>query len=110
MTRTSTCCRRGSRKTAGRSATPRRSGRGSPQGTLLEDAGGLVYRVVPSPSRSAKRAALKRAAEELVALGVTSIDDIETSEETLALLRDLEEKNELPIRVRVGLPLAGDME
>jgi predicted amidohydrolase YtcJ len=83
---------------------------GSPQGTLLEDAGGLVSRVVPEPSRSAKLAALERALGELVALGVTAIDDIETSEETLELLHQLEGKDALPLRVRVALPLAGDLE
>ncbi|MEZ0231039.1 MAG: amidohydrolase, partial [Planctomycetota bacterium] len=83
---------------------------GTPQGTLLEDAGGLVLKKVPAADRDAQSAALRRAAQELAALGVTSIDDIEHDAVVLELLHDLEKKGELPVRVRLGLPLEGDLE
>lgn len=83
---------------------------GTPQGTLLEDAGELVFRELPEASREKKLAVLGRAAAELASLGVTEIGDIEHDESTLALLADLEARGELPLRVTVALPLEGDMK
>ncbi len=86
-----------------------RNADGSAQGTLLEDAEEVVGKVIPKASREQKLEALRRGAKELVDLGVTSIDDIEADEETLPLFATLLERRELPIRVRLALPIDGDL-
>jgi predicted amidohydrolase YtcJ len=81
----------------------------TPAGALLEGAAGLVWRAAPLPTREKKLAVLEGAARRFAALGVTSIDDIEREESTLELLAELDRRGALPIRVRVALPLEGDL-
>ena len=55
--------------------TIERDAHGEPTGVLLETAVNLAYDVAPEPTLSEKLAALKRASQELNALGITSAVD-----------------------------------
>ncbi len=79
-------------------------------GLLLEGAIASVEDHVPARSREEKIAALEIAIDHVLALGVTSVDDITTDPETFALYDALEARDALPIRATVSLPLDGDLE
>jgi predicted amidohydrolase YtcJ len=82
---------------------------GTPQGALLEGAGSLVGKVIPPLPKEKALARLRRVTHDLCDIGVTFVDDIERDPEMFELLGELLAKDELPIRVRVSLPIDGDL-
>jgi predicted amidohydrolase YtcJ len=81
----------------------------TPAGVLLENAAEMVWHAVPTKPRAEKVEALSRAIQHVLALGVTSVDDITADQETPELYETLLQQGRLPIRVTVSLPLEGDL-
>jgi predicted amidohydrolase YtcJ len=72
---------------------------GNPTGILREAAAnGLIYSKIPPPSLEQRRVALTAAIADIVANGVTTVQDNSDWEDFLAL-EELEHTNKLPIRV-----------
>jgi predicted amidohydrolase YtcJ len=76
-----------------------RDTQGEPTGILKETAGGLVARVVPTPTRAEQMRALERALAEARRFGITSVSDSISGYETLALYRELLAADKLTVRV-----------
>lgn len=81
----------------------------SGSGLLLEHAIASVESHIPALSKAQKMSALTAAVDHVLALGVTSVDDITTDPETFEIYAALAAKNALPIEVTVSLPLDGDL-
>lgn len=82
----------------------------TPSGVLLETAADRIMDQAPVPSRGERLASLRAGLAHLVALGITAVDDMALDPEVLELYASLEAAGELPLRVRVALPLEGDLE
>ncbi len=82
----------------------------TPQGSLLEGAMDLVWKVLPEPNHATKLAALDKAVQHCLALGITSIDDITADLDSFALYSELEQQGRLPIRVTISPPVEGDLD
>jgi len=76
-----------------------RNAAGEPTGILIDRAQSLVAAKIPPPSAEVLRRWLKRAAQECVRLGLTTVHDAGVSREALAAYRDLIRRSELPVRV-----------
>lgn len=79
------------------------------QGLLKETAMGLVRRVIPPPSRDARRAALERALDEACRLGLTSVQDNSTWED-YQLYRELDRDGRLTLRIAEWLDFNEPLE
>lgn len=77
----------------------------TPQGTLLENASSLVQSHVPETDRATKLAAVERALNEYLRLGVTTVQTMCGSIEEVGLYEELLAAKRLPVRVVVALPL-----
>jgi predicted amidohydrolase YtcJ len=86
-----------------------RDERGEPTGLLRETAQGLVRRVLardraqrsPEAIRAERKRAVELAGQELLRKGVTSFHDAGSDFETIDFLRELAEKDSLPVRLYV---------
>ncbi|MBI3829588.1 MAG: amidohydrolase [Planctomycetes bacterium] len=78
--------------------TIRRDASGAPTGILHENACGLVWRLVPAPTRAENKAFLKLSAEAIARAGFTGVHDVQDLL-TLELARELEDEGTLPLRV-----------
>jgi len=76
-----------------------RDAHGIPTGILKEDACDLVKDVMPDPTPDERLRAARAALGEAARLGVTSIQDMGTSLETLAILEKLRNSGELTVRI-----------
>ncbi len=76
---------------------------GAPTGVLVDNAMGLVSRVVPDPGEAEIEVALERAMRRCAELGLTSVHDAGVGGGQLRALLKLAEAGELPIRVYVML-------
>jgi predicted amidohydrolase YtcJ len=72
---------------------------GSPSGVLVDNAMDLVERACPDPTPAEVRAALRRAAEHAVRLGLTAVHDAGIDSTELEAYQALAARGELPIRV-----------
>lgn len=88
----------------------REPGGGQPSGVLLDGAGALVERAVPAPTRDERLQTLERALRHCLRLGITEIDDFERDPAIFDLYAELAAHARLPLRVRVSLPLEGDLD
>jgi predicted amidohydrolase YtcJ len=70
----------------------------------------LASAVIPAPSRDAQMRALKAALNHYSQLGFTAADDIVMEADAADLYIQLEQRQELPLRVTLSPPLHGDME
>ncbi|MCO5168141.1 MAG: amidohydrolase [Planctomycetes bacterium] len=82
----------------------------TPQGTLLEGAAALVGRHVPPPDRATQLAALERALDSYLRLGVTSVQALCGSLDEVGLYEELLARGRLPVRVVLALPLETPIE
>jgi predicted amidohydrolase YtcJ len=87
-----------------------RDAKGEPTGILKETAGGLVARVVPTPTREEKMRALERAIEQAWRYGITSVSDSISGYDTLALYRELLARDKLTVRVAEWLSMETPIE
>jgi predicted amidohydrolase YtcJ len=74
---------------------------GSPSGVLVDDAVGLVTKVVPKPTHDEMLGWLQAALGRYVELGVTSIHDAGVDLEGIGLYKELLATNRLPLRAYV---------
>lgn len=81
----------------------------TPSGILLEGAMDIVFNTVPKPSREQKLAALERAVQASLEMGITSLDDITIDAEELELYAELDRAGKLPLRVTVSPPIEGPL-
>jgi predicted amidohydrolase YtcJ len=88
----------------------REPGSRAPSGVLLDGAGVLVERAVPVPDRAERLRSLEAALAHCLRLGITSLDDFESDPSSFDLYAELEAAGRLPLRVRVSLPLDGDLD
>jgi predicted amidohydrolase YtcJ len=83
-----------------------RDAKGEPTGILKDAAMGLVSRVVPPPSREARRRAIREGLRYVASLGVTSFQDMGPAPEDVAVYAELLERGELTARVSAAPALA----
>jgi len=90
----------------------RRAADGTPDGVLLENAGGLVEDLIPPPEPESIVRAVRTYARELLALGVVGVHDpgslaLDPTNRAHAIYRELAEADELPIRVHACIRADG---
>jgi predicted amidohydrolase YtcJ len=76
-----------------------RAADGTPTGVLVDNAMGLVEGKIPAPADDVFEAAMVRALDQLVALGITSVHDAGVSARGLAVYRRLALSGRLPLHV-----------
>ncbi|MBI3273241.1 MAG: amidohydrolase [Planctomycetes bacterium] len=82
----------------------------TPQGALLEGAGGLLDDALPATDRDAQLRALEAALRYCLELGLTSVDDIGGGAETFAMHAELQAAGRSCLRVTVSPPLGGNLD
>lgn len=80
---------------------------GRPAGVFVDNAMSLITRHIPPTDDELRRQALITAMQALAAQGLTSVHDAGVSVDVANLYRDIQEKNEMPMRISVMLA-AGD--
>ncbi|MFC2098808.1 amidohydrolase [Bacteroidota bacterium] len=75
---------------------------GNPTGVLKVSAMELVRKHLPPETATQRNRAVKRAFEHAASLGITSVQDMTTSNEDIATFLEMEEKGELTARVSVA--------
>jgi predicted amidohydrolase YtcJ len=78
-----------------------RDAAGNPSGVFVDNAQGLVERVIPEPSREENRAALRGAVAELHRWGLVGVHDAGESRATIELMEDMAQKGQLDLRTYV---------
>lgn len=76
-----------------------RDANGEPTGVLIDNAMYLVQRKIPAPTTAEKRAALDTAFQHLQVLGITSVHDAGVSTELVKLYQQLQQEQQLGVRV-----------
>lgn len=76
-----------------------RDANGEPTGVLIDNAMYLVQRKIPAPTTAEKRAALDTAFQHLQALGITSVHDAGVNTELVKLYQQLQQEQQLGVRV-----------
>ncbi|MFO1496099.1 MAG: amidohydrolase [Lysobacterales bacterium] len=76
-----------------------RDAEGEPTGVLIDNAVELVAAVIPPPTRALKRRAMRLAVVEAARAGLTGVHDAGVSLDDLAILTELADEGQLPIRV-----------
>ncbi|MBL8300523.1 MAG: amidohydrolase [Rhodanobacteraceae bacterium] len=72
---------------------------GKPTGVLVDAAMDLLDKAMPKPDVALKRRAYRLAFETLLANGLTGVHDAGVSRDDLALLREIADAGELPLRI-----------
>lgn len=72
---------------------------GKPTGVFVDAAMDLLDEVMPKPDAALKRRAYKLAFDTLLANGLTGVHDAGVSRDDLAVLRELADAGELPLRI-----------
>jgi len=76
---------------------------GTPTGILVDNAIGLVSRLVPPPTRQQMIDALRQAEENCFSVGLTSVQDAGLDRETIELIDSLHRAGSLQIRINAWL-------
>ncbi|MBV8666287.1 MAG: amidohydrolase [Burkholderiaceae bacterium] len=76
-----------------------RDANGDPSGVLIDNAMNLVYKVVPEPSETERRAALKVALAHMNSVGLTSVGDAGCSAAEIAIYRQFADQDLLSVRI-----------
>jgi predicted amidohydrolase YtcJ len=76
---------------------------GKPTGVLIDHAMDLVTRAIPAPDPIVVRRRLLQATRACAQAGLTAVHDMGVDQATLAVLRDLDREDSLPIRVHAAL-------
>lgn len=76
-----------------------RDANGEPTGVLIDNAMGLVERMIPQADEAQLKASFNAAFEHLLALGITGVHDAGISARELKVYRELAETGELPVRI-----------
>ncbi|MGE0710911.1 MAG: amidohydrolase [Planctomycetota bacterium] len=82
----------------------------TPSGLLLEDAMPLVERALPKLDDVERRVRLRAGLQHLLELGLTGVDAICGDLDEAYAFVQLAKAGELPLRVTLWLPLAGDLD
>ena len=75
---------------------------GEPTGIVKDAAMGLVYRVVPPPTREARLRTTRAGLRQAASLGLTSVQDMNPGYEQVAAWAELLERGELTLRVHAA--------
>jgi hypothetical protein len=78
-----------------------RDASGAPTGVFVDNASGLIDRVVPPPTREEQREALKGAVAELHRWGLVGVHDAGEPRPVIELMEDMAQKGELDLRTYV---------
>ncbi len=76
-----------------------RDASGAPTGVFIDAAMDLIDSIIPPPSRTVRRSRLLEAAREIASKGLTAVHDAGVDQDTIQLVRELIDAEELPIRV-----------
>ena len=76
-----------------------RNERGEPTGVLIDNAEGIVERVIPAPSRAQVKESIKAAIAEMHRWGLTGVHDAGSSARVLEIYEELGRENALNIRL-----------
>jgi predicted amidohydrolase YtcJ len=76
-----------------------RDAAGNPTGVLIDNAMRLVSRMIPPPSREARKERLLHAAETIASLGITEVHEAGVGDDSLELYRELIDEGHFPIRI-----------
>ncbi|MFI2809711.1 amidohydrolase [Microbulbifer sp. JSM ZJ756] len=81
---------------------------GEPSGVLVDNAMALLEKVIPAPSLQDKKAALAKAFDLSLSLGLTGIHDAGIDRETLTAYRQLAEEKAIPLRMYPMISVESD--
>ncbi len=76
---------------------------GQPTGILVDNAMGLVSRIIPSVSLEQQKPGLLEAQKNCFAVGLTSVTDCGVDKSTVLLMEEMQVQNELKMRINVML-------
>ncbi|WKD48609.1 amidohydrolase [Microbulbifer spongiae] len=76
-----------------------RDASGEPTGILIDNAMGLLQRVIPKPTLAQDKKSLQDAFAQALAVGLTSVHDAGINEQTLQAYRELARENAIPLRM-----------
>jgi predicted amidohydrolase YtcJ len=79
-----------------------RDAQGNPTGVLRDSAQELVEKIMPPLSHAHRMRAIHQAMEHAASLGVTSVQDMNPSYEDVKAYAELEDRNELTLRIYVA--------
>jgi hypothetical protein len=82
---------------------------GEPTGILKEAAQRLMSKVLPQPTPADRLRAIRRASEEATRLGITTLHEAGTGEETLAQFEEARQSGALTVRVYASLAVTDAM-
>jgi predicted amidohydrolase YtcJ len=81
---------------------------GNPSGVLVDKAMDLVDKVIPAPSDTERRAALRSALATLSSVGLTGVGDAGISAADIALYKSFADQGELSVRIYAMIGDVGD--
>ena len=81
---------------------------GVPSGILIDNAIGLVDRLIPGPSRKEIEQALRQAEQNCFRVGLTSVNDAGLTASTIGLIDSLYQAGTLRIRINAWLSATGE--
>ncbi len=76
---------------------------GRPTGILIDNAMGLVSRIIPAITREQQTLGLMEAQENCFAVGLTSVTDCGVDKNTILLMEEMQNKDELKMRINAML-------
>lgn len=76
---------------------------GKSNGILIDNAMGLVARLIPQPATAQQRLGLQEAQKNCFAAGLTSVTDCGVDKSTILLIREMHELGELKMRINAML-------
>lgn len=81
---------------------------GNPTGILIDNAMELVNSIIPKLNEKHIRSFILQAVDALVRLGITEVDDMDVDPKFLNIFRDLDDKNQLRMKVNTFIKAQND--
>jgi len=81
---------------------------GQPTGVFIDNAMDLITESIAAPTRAENKAALVKAMQSLISMGLTSVHDAGIDEENLELFKELAAENNMALRINAMLYLPSD--
>lgn len=76
-----------------------RDSSGNPSGVLIDNAKGLIYKIIPVPTYAEDSLALETAMDACAKFGLTSVHDAGVGMETIKLYKDFAKRGDLKLRI-----------
>jgi predicted amidohydrolase YtcJ len=86
-----------------------RDTKGEPTGIFIDAAMDLIYKFVPEPTEEEMREALRRAMEECLSFGLTSVQEMGIDDAQPELYKKMIDEGKFPLRVYAAIDGPGDL-